>query len=41
MEGAVMPLKLFDMHAHLTDERFDVDRAFILNDLPNEGVNYI
>ncbi len=36
-----MPLNLFDMHAHLTDERFDVDRAFILNDLQKEGVNYV
>jgi len=36
-----MPLKLFDMHAHLTDERFDIDRAFIINDLRKEGVNYV
>lgn len=36
-----MPLKLFDTHAHLTDERFDNDRCFVINDLRQEGINYV
>ena len=36
-----MPLKLFDTHVHLTDELFDVDRAFIINELSKEGVQYV
>lgn len=36
-----MPLKLFDTHVHLTDQLFDTDRAFIINDLPKEGVMHV
>lgn len=36
-----MPFNLFDTHAHLTDERFNMDRSFIINELRKEGVNYV
>jgi len=31
-------MKLFDTHAHLLDEKFDVDRSTFVNTLPESGV---
>ena len=33
-------IKLFDNHAHLDDERFDVDREELIEKIHNEGVEY-
>ena len=34
-------MRLIDSHCHLTDEAFDDDRLFILNDLSNFGLKAI
>lgn len=36
-----MDWQLFDTHAHLTDRRFDSDRAELLAGLPGQGIAYV
>ena len=33
--------KIFETHAHYEDEAFDEDREFILNSLPENGIEYV
>ena len=34
-------MQLFDTHAHMDDLRFDTDRAVILEDMKNHGIQYL
>ena len=34
-------MQLFDTHAHMDDRRFDADRATILEDMKNHGIQYL
>ena len=34
-------MRLFDTHAHLTDERFNDDREALIKSLPEKGVAFV